>query len=93
MTKNVLSSIFAAARDLLRTPLAVVVLLTLYLALIAACFFFITTREATVWQLAVTFASALFALTRARAGTGLSAWSVGAGVGQAKKSARHTQET
>ncbi len=61
MTKNVLSSIFAAARDLLRTPLAVVVLLTLYLALIAACFFFITTREATVWQLAVTFASALFA--------------------------------
>jgi hypothetical protein len=59
MTKNVLASIFAAARDLLRHPRAFAVLVALYLALIAACFFFITTREATLWQLFVTFASAL----------------------------------
>lgn len=59
MTKNVLSSIFAAARDLLRHPLAFALLVALYLALIAACFFFITTREATVWQLFVTGAAAL----------------------------------
>jgi hypothetical protein len=61
MTKNVLASIFAAARDLLRSPRAFALLVALYLALIAACFFFITTREATVWQLIVTFASALLA--------------------------------
>lgn len=61
MTKNVLASIFAAARDLLRSPRAFALLVALYLALIAACFFFITTREATVWQLILTFASALAA--------------------------------
>lgn len=59
MTKNVLSSIFAAARDLVRHPLAFALLVALYLALIAACFFFITTREATLWQLTLTLASAL----------------------------------
>lgn len=59
MTKNVLASIFAAARDLLRHPRAFALLVALYLALIAACFFFITTREATLWQLIVTGASAL----------------------------------
>ena len=59
MTKNVLASIFAAARDLLRHPLAFASLAALYLALIAACYFFITTREASVWQLIVTFVSAL----------------------------------
>ena len=59
MTKNVLASIFAAARDLLRHPLAFALLAALYLALIAACYFFITTREATVWQLALTLLSAL----------------------------------
>ena len=59
MTKNVLSSIFAAARDLLRHPLAFALLVALYLALIASCYLFITTREATVWQLIVTGASAL----------------------------------
>jgi hypothetical protein len=59
MTKNVLASIFAAARGLLRSPRAFALLVALYLALIAACFFFITTREATLWQLFVTFASAL----------------------------------
>jgi hypothetical protein len=61
MTKNVLASIFAAARDLLRSPRAFALLAALYLALIAACFFFITTREATIWQLVVTGASALAA--------------------------------
>jgi hypothetical protein len=59
MTKNVLASIFAAARDLLRSPRALAVLAALYLALIASGFFFITTREATVWQLFVTGASVL----------------------------------
>ncbi|HEY0100115.1 MAG TPA: hypothetical protein VGB76_14290 [Pyrinomonadaceae bacterium] len=61
MTKNVLASIFAAARDLVRHPRAFALLIALYLALIAACFFFITTREATIWQLIVTGASALLA--------------------------------
>lgn len=61
MTKNVLASIFAAARDLVRSPRAFALLLALYLALIAACFFFITTREATMWQLFVTGATALLA--------------------------------
>lgn len=61
MTKNVLASIFAAARDLVRSPRSLAVLAALYLALIAAVFFFITTREATLWQLFVTGASALLA--------------------------------
>jgi len=59
MTKNVLASIFAAGRDLLRHPLAFALLVALYLAFIAACYFFITTREATVWQLTLTLLSAL----------------------------------
>ena len=61
MTKNVLASIFAAARDLVRSPRALAVLVALYLALIASVFFFITTREATVWQLFVTGATVLLA--------------------------------
>jgi hypothetical protein len=61
MTKNVLASIFAAARDLVRSPRALGVLVALYLALIASVFFFITTREATLWQLFVTGASVLLA--------------------------------
>ncbi|MCA1565573.1 MAG: hypothetical protein LC803_08030 [Acidobacteria bacterium] len=59
MTKNVLASIFAAARDLVRAPRALAVLFALYVALIASVFFFITTREATIWQLFVTGAAAL----------------------------------
>ncbi|HEV2799084.1 MAG TPA: hypothetical protein VGW12_01230 [Pyrinomonadaceae bacterium] len=54
MTKNVLANIFSAARDLVRTPRALLVLVALYLALIASVFYFITTREATMWQLFVT---------------------------------------
>ncbi|HYO99778.1 MAG TPA: hypothetical protein VER76_06280, partial [Pyrinomonadaceae bacterium] len=61
MTKNVLASIYAAARGLLRSPRALAVLAALYLALIAACFFFITTREATMWQLFVTGATFVLA--------------------------------
>jgi hypothetical protein len=61
MTKNVLASIFAAARDLVRSPGALAVLFALYVALIASVFFFITTREATLWQLFVTGASVLLA--------------------------------
>ncbi|HEV2882639.1 MAG TPA: hypothetical protein VGX24_15290 [Pyrinomonadaceae bacterium] len=59
MTKNVLASIFAAARDLVRSPRALAVLFALYVALIASVFFFITTREATLWQLFVTGATVL----------------------------------
>ena len=44
MTKNVLASIFSAARDLVRSPRALAVLVALYVALIASVFFFITTR-------------------------------------------------
>ena len=54
MTKNVLASIFASARELLRNARALALLVVLYLALIAACFFFITTREATLWQVFLT---------------------------------------
>jgi hypothetical protein len=61
MTKNVLASLFAAARDLVRSPRALAVLVALYVALIAAVFFFITTREATLWQLFVTGASFILA--------------------------------
>ncbi|HLL13936.1 MAG TPA: hypothetical protein VK388_02550 [Pyrinomonadaceae bacterium] len=61
MTKNVLASIFAAARDLVRSPRALAVLVALYVALIASIFFFITTREATLWQLFVTGVSVLLA--------------------------------
>ena len=61
MTKNVLASIYAAARCLLRSPAAFAVLAALYLALILACYFFITTREATVWQLFVTGATFILA--------------------------------
>lgn len=61
MTKNVLASIFAAARDLVRSPRALAVLVALYVALIASVFFFITTREATLWQLFVTGATVLLA--------------------------------
>jgi hypothetical protein len=61
MTKNVLASIFAAARDLARSPRALAVLFALYLALIASVFFFVTTREATLWQLFVTGATFVLA--------------------------------
>ncbi|HZH31755.1 MAG TPA: hypothetical protein VEY11_13410 [Pyrinomonadaceae bacterium] len=61
MTKNVLASIFAAARELVRSPRALAVLSALYVALIASIFFFITTRVATLWQLFVTGASFLLA--------------------------------
>jgi MFS family permease len=61
MTKNVLASIYAAARDLARSPRALAMLFALYVALIASIFFFITTRVATLWQLFVTGASFLLA--------------------------------
>jgi hypothetical protein len=43
----------------LRYPLAFALLAALYFSLIIACYFFITTREATVWQLTLTLLSAL----------------------------------
>ncbi|MDQ3755380.1 MAG: hypothetical protein M3371_11695 [Acidobacteriota bacterium] len=54
MTKNVLTNIFSAARELLRGWPALGVLSLLYAALLGAFYLFITTREASVWQLLVT---------------------------------------
>ena len=54
MTKNALASIFAAARELLRHPRALALVAALYVALIAACFLFVTIREATLWQVFLT---------------------------------------
>lgn len=61
MTKNVLSALFSAARGLLRNRGALLVLALLYAALIAAAVLFITTREATAFQLGLT-ALAAFAV-------------------------------
>ncbi|CAN5169550.1 hypothetical protein BH18ACI2_BH18ACI2_10870 [soil metagenome] len=54
MTKNVLTNIFSAARELLRGWPALGVLSLLYAMLLGAFYLFITTREASVWQLLVT---------------------------------------
>lgn len=51
MLKNVMNSIATATRHLLRNWRAIVVFLGLYLALLAAIYFFVLTREATVLQL------------------------------------------
>ena len=59
MTKNVLSALFNAARGLLRSFGALVVLAILYAALIAAAVVFVTTREASLFQIAVTAAAAV----------------------------------
>jgi hypothetical protein len=58
MTKEVLSALASAARGLLRDWRALLALAVLYAALIAACGLFVTTREATAWQLFVTAATA-----------------------------------
>lgn len=58
MTKEVLSALASAARGLLRDWRVLLALAVLYAALIAACGLFITTREATAWQLFVTAATA-----------------------------------
>jgi hypothetical protein len=54
MTKNVLSALFNAARGLLRNFGALVALAVLYAALIVAAVLFVTTREATVFQIGLT---------------------------------------
>ena len=59
MTKQVLTSLARAARALLSHWPAVLVLAALYAALVAACFLFVTTREATAWQLLLTALTAL----------------------------------
>lgn len=58
MTKEVLSALAAAARGLLRDWRALAALAVLYAALVAACGLFVTTREATAWQLFLTAALA-----------------------------------
>jgi hypothetical protein len=59
MTKDVLSAIGSAMRGLLRDWTALLALVVLFAALVAACGLFITTREATTWQVFVTFALAV----------------------------------
>jgi hypothetical protein len=61
MTKEVLSALGAAARGLLRHWPALAALAALFAALVAACGLFVTTREATLWQLVLTAATALVA--------------------------------
>ncbi len=61
MTKQVLTALARAAHALLSHWPAVLVLATLYAALVAACFLFVTTREATAWQLLLTLLTALAA--------------------------------
>jgi hypothetical protein len=59
MTKNVLSALFSAARDLLRNTGALLALAILYAALVVAAVLFITTREATVFQVGLSAVLAL----------------------------------
>ena len=59
MTKDVLSALGSAARGLFRDWRALAALAALYAALIAACGLFVTTREATAWQLFLTAALAV----------------------------------
>lgn len=59
MTKNVLSALFSAARGLLRNFGALLVLAILYAALVVAAVLFVTTREASTAQLALTALAAV----------------------------------
>jgi hypothetical protein len=59
MTKNVLSTLFNVAWGLLRNFGALVALAVLYAALVAAAVLFVTTREATVFQLGLTALAAV----------------------------------
>jgi hypothetical protein len=59
MTKTVLSALFSAARGLLRNFGALLALAILYAALVAAAVVFVTTREATTAQLALTALAAV----------------------------------
>jgi hypothetical protein len=59
MTKNVLSALFNAARGLLRNPAALLALAVLYAALIVAAVVFVTTREASLFQIGLTALAAV----------------------------------
>src|SRR5919206_5214913 len=59
MTKNVLAALGASIRALLGHIPALVVLGVLYALFIGACYFFITTREATTVQVLFTFVFAV----------------------------------
>ncbi|HEX8072547.1 MAG TPA: hypothetical protein VF546_21545 [Pyrinomonadaceae bacterium] len=59
MTKNVLAALGAAFRALVRHIPALAVLALLYALFIGACYFLVTTREATLWQVGFTFVFAV----------------------------------
>ena len=61
MLKNVMNSIAAAVRGLLRNWRAVVAFLGLYLALLLALYFFVVTREASILQILLTLVLAIAA--------------------------------
>ena len=61
MIRNALNSIATAARNLLRNWRALVVFLVLYLALLAAIYFFVETHEATILQLLLNLILAIIA--------------------------------
>lgn len=63
MLKNVMNSIMTAARHLLRSWRAIAAFLGLYLALLLALYFFVTTREASLWQILLTLLLAIAAPT------------------------------
>lgn len=54
MIKDSLAAIGAAARDLFRRPRSLALFNALYLLLLAAIYWFVSTKEATVWQLTLT---------------------------------------
>jgi len=79
MTKNVISALASAARGLLlRDWSALLALAVLYAALVGACGLFLTTREATTWQVTLTFAlAALIPLLAFVVAAGVAAYGVG----------------
>ena len=61
MIKDVLNALASATRRLFRSWRALLMMLALYLAMIGSLYLFFSTREATIWQLLVTFALGIIA--------------------------------
>lgn len=61
MTKNVFKAIGLAASKLFRHWQLLAIFAGLYSCLLAACYFFVATREANAWQVLLTFALAIVA--------------------------------